>query len=208
MSEKRGPTARWLSGSQRSGDPSLQSSLGSGSRKLPEGERWEQQGQDVLSSSKNRSGMRAGQGKRRKKKKENKEEAVRTKTGAGDREGVVTGRGSRQVSSCAPARLLGPSPPALESTSGAEVLTPLCVLLCVSLSLNCPYTHDSCHHRPTNSPWLVQSPKPTNPSHTPRHTTWATQIIPPLHTPPTPSIGVFSKGTLLVPRVQIPFLPQ
>lgn len=37
MSEKRGPKARWLSGSQRSGDPSLQGSLGSGSRKLPEG---------------------------------------------------------------------------------------------------------------------------------------------------------------------------
>lgn len=69
MSEKRGPKARWLSGSQRSGDPSLQGSLGSGSRKLPEWERWKQQGQDVLSSSKNRSGMRAGQGKRRKKKK-------------------------------------------------------------------------------------------------------------------------------------------
>lgn len=121
------------------------------------------------------------------------------------REGVVTGRSSRQVSSCAPARLLGPSPPALESTSEAEVLTPLCVLLCVSLSLNCPYTHDCCHHHPANSPWLCT---PTNRSHTPRHTTWATQIIPPLHTPPTPSRGVLSKGTLLVPRVQIPFLPQ
>ena len=93
MSEKRGPKARWLPGSQRSGDPSLQGSLGSGSRKLPEGERWEQQGQDFLSSSKNRSGMRAGQGKRRKKKKkENKAEAVRTKTGAGDGEKPAQGR--------------------------------------------------------------------------------------------------------------------
>lgn len=135
---------------------------------------------------------------------------MRTKTGAGDREKPAQGRSCHgpQFTSgqqLAPARLLGPSPPALESTSEAEVLTPLCVLLCVSLSLNCPYTHDSCHHRPANSPWLCT---PTNPSHAPCHTTWATQIIPPLHTPPTPSIGVFSKGTLLVPRVQIPFLPQ
>ena len=47
-------------------------------------------------------------------------------------------RGSHQVSSCARTQLLGPSPPALGSRSEAEVLAPLCVLTCVSLSLKCP----------------------------------------------------------------------